>query len=70
MALTGHYHPTNAGDKNILVDFVYLQKIFLTVEVDRKITSMSGEELLRVIYNPGTCFKSREKPYEFSPRTS
>ena len=69
MTLTGHSHPNNARDK-ILVDFVHLQKISLTVELDRKITSMSGQELVRVIYNPGICFKNREKPYEFSSRTN
>jgi hypothetical protein len=69
MTLTGHFHPNNAKDR-ILVDFVYLQKIFITVELDRKIASMSGQELVRVIYNPGICFKTREKQYKLSSRTN
>jgi len=65
MTLTGHSHL----NRNILVDFVCLENIFLRVEVDRKITSMSGQELVTVIHSPGICFKNRQKPYEFSPRT-
>jgi hypothetical protein len=56
MTLTGHSHLNNARGRNILVDFVYLEKVFLTVEVDRKITNMSGQGLVRVIYNPDVCF--------------
>jgi len=52
------------------VDFVYLEEIFITVEVDRKITNMRGHELVGVIYNSGIWFKTREKPHEFSPRTN
>jgi hypothetical protein len=69
MTLTGHSHPNNARER-ILVDFVYLQQIFLTVELDRKITSMSGQELVRIIHNTGICFKPREKQYEFTQRTN
>jgi len=56
MTLTGHSHLNNARDRNILMDFVYLEKIFPAVEVDRKITSVSGQGLVRVIYNPDICF--------------
>jgi len=52
MNLRGHSQLNNARN-SILVDFVYLEEIFITVEVDRKITNMRGHELVGVIYNSG-----------------
>jgi len=50
VTLAGHSHDNNPRDRNILVDSMCLQKIFLTVEVDRKITGMSGQEYTITVF--------------------
>jgi hypothetical protein len=59
MALIGHSHLNGARQRKILLDFLYLQRIFLTVEVDWKITIMSGQEFVRLINNVGNCIKNQ-----------